>query len=333
MSNRDYSSILFTPEEIGVQTSAYLQQRKDNKGLGVKVGLKCLDNPDKDGNFLLPLHPGELMGIIARPGNAKTGFMVRWARHRASELRKAQVTDRAIVYITLEQSVEELNAFNVAADNRLSITSMATGEITDEEWKAVLKASVQRRFYPLWNVGYSAMTEKKQIRVDVDGIKGALDLLRDKHEKKIDLIFVDYLQRVPYEHAESKTVGISDVLDNLKNICLTCKAPMIVGVQAKREVDETPDKIPGLDDGQWTSNIEQTCDRVISLVRPILYTNVGKEFGNHLVEGANEILISVFKQKLGPANFAKWAFFQPEYNKLDELEKNQNQASAQRPKG
>jgi len=321
-NSRDYSTILFTPEEIGIQTAAYLEDRKNNKGLGVKVGLKCLDDPDKDGNFLLPLHPGELMGIIARPGNAKTGFMVRWARTRAGILRTAKIIDRAIVYITLEQSVEELNAFNVAADNRLSVTKMATGEITPDEWRVVLKDSINRRFFPLWNIGYSAMTEKKQIRVDIDGIRGAIDLLREQHKQKIDLIFVDYLQRIPYDRAESKTVGISDILDNLKTICLQAKAPMIVGVQARREVDDTDTKTPGLDDGQWTSNIEQTCDRVVSLVRPIMYAKIGDEFNKRTLQGANEILISVLKQKLGPANFCKWAMFQPEYNKLDELEAN-----------
>lgn len=73
-------------------------------------------------------------------------------------------------------------------------------------------------------------------------------------------------------------------------------------------------------DGQWTSNIEQSSDRVLSLVRPINYEAEGEMFGKMKVEGRNQLLISLLKQKLGPANIPIWAFFQPEYNKLSDLE-------------
>jgi len=298
---RDYSTVLFTPEEIGVLGTQYLRQRKDDKGLGISLGLDLLDKDDKDGNSFLPLMPGELMSIIARPGNGKTSFMVRWARYRAAELRKRKAENRAVVYITLEQSIEELNAFNVAAEKKISITRMARGEFDEAEWKKCLDEGINRRFYPLWNIGYSSMTEKKQIRLDVDAIAGALELLRSQHKQAIDVVFVDYLQRIPYDRAESKTVGVSDNLDHLKNIALRLKCPVVVGVQARREVDDMMPPIPAEDDGQWTSNIEQTSDKVVSLVRPRKYKKDGEEFGSITVEGNAQMLISVLKQKLGPA--------------------------------
>jgi replicative DNA helicase len=322
---RDYSTILFTPEEIGNQTADYLKWRRENIGLGVKIGLNILDNDDKEARSILPLMPGELMGIVARPGHAKTGFMVRWARERSKYLRAQKIDNRVIVYITLEQSIEELNAFNLAADRRLSITSMAKGQITDEEWKTCLEESIGRRFLPLWNIGYSTITDKKQIRVDMDAICGAMELIKTEHGKVIDLVCVDYLQRLPFDRAESKTVGVSDNVDALKTMALRMKCPVVVGVQARREVDELKEQIPSMDDGQWTSNIEQTCDRVISLVRPCNYRQDGELFGKTTVEGRNQLLITVLKQKLGPANYAKWVSFDPVFNKLDELEGRYNQ--------
>ena len=308
---RDYSTIVFTPEEVGNLGSAYLEQRRDNKELGIPFYNKTLDE------ILYPLFPGELMSVIARPGCGKTGFMMRMARERASYLRKNNITDRVVVYLTLEQSIEELNAFNVAADKRLSITKMATGEITDDEWVQCLKAGIDRRFVPLWNIGYSSMTDKKQIKIDIDAINGAIDLMSE--DNRIDILFVDYLQRIPYSARESKTVGISDNVDALKTIALK-KCPVVVGVQARREIDEYALPVPSLDDGQWTSNIEQSSDRVISLVRPAKYRKEGEEFGSVVVRGHTQMLVSVLKQKLGKDNTAKWVFFQPEYNKLDELE-------------
>jgi len=319
---KDYSSILFTPEDVGVLGSAYLQQRRENKDFGIVTGLKSLDED------LYPLFPGELMGIIARPGCGKTGFMVHWARYRSEVLRKLGKKDRAVVYITLEQSIEELNAFNVAADQRLSITSMARGEIKDAEWNECLKSAINRRFMPLWNIGYSSMTTNKQIRVDLDAIEGALSMIRDQHKLTIDIVFVDYLQRMPLPgNVENKAIGVSDNYDGLKNIALRLKTPVVVGVQARREVDDRDDPsknklpIPELDDGQWTSNVEQSSDRLLSLVRPIKYRKENEMFGKMQVKGTRQILITVLKQKLGKDNWSKWAYFDPEYNKLDELEK------------
>jgi replicative DNA helicase len=313
---RDYSSIVFSPEEIGILGSKYLEDRRANKGAGVPVGLASIDK------ILYPALPGELISLIARPGHGKTGFMVRWARSRAAWLRENKIENRVVVYITLEQSIEELNAFNVAADNRLLITSLAKGEITDDEWKACLKYAINRRFAPLWNIGYSSTTEKKQIRIDADAIENALRLITE-HDK-IDIVFIDYLQRIPYSgRAESKTVGISDNLDALKTIAQqVARAPVVVGVQARREVDECNPQIPQMDDGQWTSNIEQTSDRVLSIVRPINYKPEGEMFGKTLIEGRNQAIVSILKQRLGPANLAVWVYFQPEYNKLAELEAN-----------
>jgi replicative DNA helicase len=334
---RDYSTILMTPEDIGNQTAAYLKQRKENAAMGVRIGLKSIDEADDKGDLLLPMLPGELMGILARPGNGKTSFMVRWARHRAAFLREKNIKDRAVVYVTLEQSIEELNAFNLAADTqisptdkkkRLSITKMALGNITQEEWEILLREGIKRRFLPLWNIGYSSMTDKKQIRVDVDAIRGALEIIQTKHQFKIDLVFVDYLQRIPYDRAESKTVGVSDNLDALKTLALTLRAPFVVGVQARREVDESDDKLPSLDDGQWTSNVEQSCDKILSLMRPAMYFKEGEKVGSTVVRGFTQMCIKILKQKLGPANFARWVEFNPIYNTLEELAMN---PSAQTP--
>lgn len=313
MAARDYSSILFSPEDIGILGSKYLEERRANKGAGVTTGLASLDK------VLYPAFPGELVSIIARPGHGKTGFMMHWARHRAQVLKAAGVQNKVVVYITFEQSIEELNAFNIAADQRMSVTKMAMGDITDAEWAACLKHAVTRRFAPLWNIGYSAATDKKQIKLDTDAIEGALRMITE-HDA-IDCVFVDYLQRIPYNGRESKTVGISENVDALKTIAQqVAKAPVIMGVQASREVDAKSPPVPDMDDGQWTSNIEQSSDRIISLVRPINYVKEGEKFGTVQVTGRNMLLINILKQKLGPANIPVWAFFQPEYNKLDQLE-------------
>ena len=75
-----------------------------------------------------------------------------------------------------------------------------------------------------------------------------------------------------------------------------------------------------MDSGQWTSNIEQSSDRVLSLVRPRRYVQDGEIWNDVLVKGHNQMLVTVLKQKLVEANFGKWVNYNPMYNKLDELE-------------
>ena len=327
---RDYTSILFTPEQTGVMTAEYLKTRRDFKAWGIPFGLPSMDSIGPDRAQYVPLMPGEVECVIARPGHGKTGTMVARARRRAQFLRDTGMDkDRAIVYVTIEQSIEELNAFNIAADRRLSVTQMAMGEIGVEEWKACLEEGIKRRYIPIWNIGYSSTTTTKQIRVDLDGIAGALNVIQDMHKKRIDLVLVDYLQRMPFDRAESKTIGVSDNLDGLKTLALQrFKAPFIIGAQAARDVDGRDVQIPEMDDGQWTSNIEQTSDHVISLVRPRKYKKQGEQFGSVTVEGEAQMLISVLKQKLGASNFARWVYYDPIYNRLDELEMQKNGRNA-----
>jgi replicative DNA helicase len=303
---RDYSTILFTPEQIGNLGAEYLKRRQDHKNLGVPIYNKTLDAD------FYPLNPGELCSIIARPGNGKTGFMMRWARERSSALRQA----------------------NIKADERISITQLAKGEITKDEWKVCLKNAINRRFLPLWNIGYSSMTTAKQIRVDIDAMTGAITLIRDEHKLTPDIIFVDYLQRIPVPgNSESKTIAVSENVDALKTLALQYRCPVVVGVQARREVEEKNEPIPEIQDGQWTSNIEQTSDRVIALVRPRLYREEGKQFGKRTVNGHYQMLVAVLKQKLGRANYCEWVYFEPEFNKLDLLEREASATTIRTPYG
>ena len=333
-----YGSILFGAEEIGLNGVEYLRNRRENKQIGIPFGLKSMDELDADGNVWLPEMPGELTGYIARPGNGKSSLMVNRARRRAQDLQSRGIADRVVVYLTYEQTVEELYAFHLAAELseraskvdadgneidphlRLSVTDMARGVISNEQWREILLLGSRRRFLPLWNIGYSAVKTAKPVYMDSEAVAGALELIEDRYHLKIDFLFVDYLQRMPYRFRESKTVGVSENLDILKNFAFRFRCPVGVGIQSRREVDEQEPPIPHDDDGQWTSNVEQTCDRLVSLVRPRKYRQVGEMFGSMRVEGNNQMLISVLKQRLGPSNYAKWVSLNPLYNRLDELE-------------
>jgi len=96
---------------------------------------------------------------------------------------------------------------------------------------------------------------------------------------------------------------------------------IVLGVQAKREVDQRTLPIPLMDDGQWSSTVEQFSDGVLSLMRPCLYTSLkGKEIEGVAITGSKQLVVTCLKRKLGPANFHDFVDIEPQYNRLNEVE-------------
>ena len=307
--------IIFSPQESSRLSVERLKFRRDNKKLAIPLGLKSVDE------HFNPLLPGDLVTVIGRPGNGKTGFMVRWARERADFLSENKIKDRAVLYVTYEQHIEDLQSLQLAADQGVNVTKMARGELVGDDWTKILKAAVRRATMPIWYVGHSMANRKERPHITPSVLIDNLQRLENDEGVIVDCVFVDYLQRIPFDgRPESKTVGTMNVLDDMKDFALALNCPFIVGVQAKREVDSRDVPIPGMDDGQWTSNIEQASDKIFTVVRPAKYANEGEMFGSMIVQSYTQMLVTLAKQKLGPDNIATWVYFDPAYNKLDELE-------------
>lgn len=313
------ADLIYSPNEAAAYTIQYLQERVNNREFAIDLGHKGLDE------ILNPAHPGDLLSILGRPGSGKTSFMMRWARYRAEKLREKDDSSRSVAYITLEQTIEDLYAFSLAADTHIGITDLARGNISEADMAALLGATAKRLASPLWFVGHSAINRRARPNLHVESIRENLHALEDRgtltgEKFRLDMIFMDYLQRAPYKGSD-KVNGLYDVMNGCKELALEFACPFVLGVQAKREVDsKKPLPIPGLNDAQWTSGVEQISDVIISTVRPSKYMDSGQMFGSVLVEGHAQMLVTVVKQKLGQDNVAKWVYFDPVYNKLDELE-------------
>lgn len=310
-------SIVFDPQQTSRLSIERLEFRRANRHLAIPMYFPPIDE------YFNPLLPGDLVTVIGRPGNGKTGFMLRWARERALRLKERGETKRNVIYVTYEQHIEDLNSIQMAADEDVNVTKMARGEITDEDFKMLRRAAVRRATMPLWFVGHSMSNRKERPKITPNTLIDALQKIEHDRDCAIDAVFVDYLQRIPFDgRPESKTVGTMETLDALKDFGLALNCPFIVGVQAKREVDAREYPIPGMDDGQWTSNIEQASDKIFTVCRPAKYANEGEVFGpsNVPVVSYTQMIVTLAKQKMGPDNIATWVKFDPAYNKLDELE-------------
>lgn len=305
------ADVLFTPPEAATATAEALAYRREHRGEGIYLGIREIDH------YLTPVLPDNLVTILGRPGAGKTGLMMWWARSEAGKLYRRGETNKVVVYVTYEQSVEDLMAFNVAADKGLGVDAMAAGKLSDAEWDAVMRSLTGAVTLPLVIIGHSAQKRRRRPRLTLTNVAATLAYLVDEMELTPHLVFVDYLQRIPGEkYAGDRRMEVSENLDRCKDGALAFGAPWVVGVQAKREVDTRQVPVPVLADGQETANIEQASDKVLGIVRPCKYRKDGEQFGSVVVRGRNQMHVSILKQKLGRDNESAWIDFDPAYNRL-----------------
>ena len=314
MRNIDISQIVYTPSEIGALSRDAIHERivAAKRGYGLPFPIDYVSDD------LNQVAPGDLLTITGRPGNGKTHLMKWWARKRAEHLAAIGEYNRIVVYVTYEQHIEDLNNFDLAADTNISITKIARNEITPDELAILDAANVRRHALPLWSIGHSSQRRGKRPKMTIDTLEEALHKIQNWDGENgflIDSLFIDYLQRIPYK-GESKTVGMSANLDSIKDLALALVSPVVLGVQAKQGVDSYEDQIPGISDGQWTDNIRQTSDFNLAIARPAVYRKDGESFYDVTVNGFLQMIMVIWKQKLGVANKHHWISCDPRYNKI-----------------
>lgn len=314
------SRLVFTPIESSNATEKYVDEIQANGGDGMPMYIPKMEYSMKDKKGFLPVKRGELITVLGRPGNGKTGFMFRWARERAKYLQSIGSND-VVLYWTMEQLIEEMRLFHVAAESNISASDMASGQI--EDWGAIKKSLRQLHTVPLWLAGKSRIRRKDKIKLTEQALCDALESVEkwqgDNLEQGIDCVFVDYLQRFRSD-GRDWTQFYGDVVNGHKEMAGDYSTRVILGIQAKREVDKYDVPIPQMDDGQWTSGIEQQSDGMISVMRPAHYKGDGESMDGVTVKGHKQMIVSVLKRKMGPENFKDWVSFAPEYNKFDEIE-------------
>lgn len=315
------SRLIFTPIEASNATERYIEEIKSNDGDGMPLYIKNMEYSAKDRKGFMPVKRGELITVLGRPGNGKTGFMLRWARERARDLARRPNNNAVVLYLTMEQMVEELRLFHVAAEEGISASDIASAQIPD--WQPVTKSLRRLHTTPLWFAGKSNARRRDKVKITEKTLYEALNAVEkwqgEDVVQQVDSVFVDYLQRFRSNGADWVQF-YGDLVNALKDMTGDFATRMILGVQARREVDQREVPIPQMDDGQWTSGIEQQSDGMISLCRPSHYKTKGEDFDGIAVEGHKQMVVTVLKRKMGPENFKAWVNFAPEYNKLDEVE-------------
>ena len=323
MTNKltDISDITYSPQQASALALKKIDQLRHDTGGGVKTGITDIDA------MVLPFRPGELVTVLGCTSHYKSGFM-NWLSKQAIKSIKYG-SDEIVIRVTWEQSVEEDTLTWLAGDANMSVTSLARGLVDEAEWKKLVNSSVHRAVTPMWIVGHSEIEsrEKRRARprMTMTDVGKAIQYIVNEAtdvQWRVRMIVLDYLQRIRPDQSdgETKREQMMEAVNRAKDAAISFGCPVVLGVQASRDVQSRNDKFPRIDDGQETSNIEQSSDKMFSLWYPI---KTEKE--NELIDGIkvtkNLLMVRLLKQKLGEAPKTFALYVDPEHNMIGSIQK------------
>ena len=290
----DLLRIVYTPNDIARLTLRTVEQRIENKGQGLRANIATLDA------ILMPFFPGELIGIMGRPSNYKTGFMQFLARQFVSQVGASGKENEMVVYVTWEVSVEELGFYDLAHMVQLDAAQVWQGNVTEEALAKIRDAAMHRAAQPIWVIGHSLSRRRELRKLTLQSVHDALLTVETHMDFHPRAIFLDYLQEIDPGEGQDRRERMINNVEAAKQLARDCGCPVFMGVQAGRKVDERTFKLPQIGDGEETSRLEQSADKLIALWLPKNNLDIGDELpdaGWSVTE--NLLVLGLRKQRLG----------------------------------
>jgi replicative DNA helicase len=259
--------------------------------------------------------PGTLTGFIGRPGDAKTSLLISMARHHAEQCPDNDV----VVFVSWEEVAEEFMAM-LMSGRKYTRADVAWGRVD----LGIVDAQVSKKGLPIYFIGKSiARAGKAPPVMTVDLVLGTIESMQEAHGVRPAICFFDYIQRIPVKRAADKVHAVTQVPDLLKELAKSIGVPAVAAIQSARTVESRKIKLASYDEAQWSSAIEQTCDKLFALWRPARSEPLGEiiegEKGTYVVT-ENLLLMRLLKQRGAPARHTWALHFDPATLELSETQ-------------
>ncbi len=254
-------------------------QGHDGHMTGVPTGFADLDN------LANGLHPGQLIVLAARPAIGKSTLGLDFARSAAV------AHNMASVIFSLEMSRSEITMRLLSAEARVSLASMRSGRLTDEDWNRLARRMGTLAEAPLFIDDSPHLTMME--------IRAKARRLKQRHNLR--LIVLDYLQLMSSPRkVESRQQEVSEISRQCKLLAKELDVPIVAISQLNRSSEQRADKRPQLSDLRESGAIEQDADMVILLHREDAYERESPRAG--------EADFIVAKHRNGPTDVVTVAF-------------------------
>ena len=244
-------------DATSVVADLLIDLEKPDRSMGIPTGFAGYDQP------IGGLYDGELIVLAARPKTGKTSLGLNITANVATR-------GRDVLFVSLEQPARELAARLLTSRAGINGNDLRTGTLTDEDKAALAQAAND---LPLDRLH---LTDRPGTTVaDIRWTARRL-----QRQGKLDLIVVDYLQRlIPADPRARRHEQIGQMSRDLKRLALELNVPVLCLAQLNRQTEGKGEHIPQLHQLKGSGDIEQDADVVILLHREELYSKNRDDFG------------------------------------------------------
>lgn len=243
---RDYTCHLQTAMQLALDAMS-------DSSVFVTTGLRDLD--DMLGGF----RRADLIVVGARPACGKTAFAINCA-----------LAPRVPVgFISGEQGRDQIGMRALAINGSISLHRLRKGALHDSEWGRLTTCLNAAKDRQIWLYDRPAPT--------IDEVERQARAWR--YEKKIELLLVDYLQKIRGGEGENKRLQVGDIASRLKNLARELDIAVVALAQVSRECERRDlgadgmGRMPYMPDLKESGDIEAEADQVLTLYRPEVYSD------------------------------------------------------------
>lgn len=266
-------------------------QNSPNGITGLPTGLTDWDKLTKG------LQKGDFIVLAGRPGMGKSALALQIC------LEAAKNHNARSIFFSREMSAESLYQREVSYESEIDSQRLRAGQVRDDEYPVMFDAVGRLAKLPVLIDCGAKTTEEMRARAIIE-----------KEKNGLDLIVVDYLQRVHSSGKyQNRTAEIGGISGRLKDIATDLNIPVLAVSSLSRKCEDRHDKRPHLSDLRESGDIEYDADGVVFIYRDGVY-NPDTEFPN-----VAEIYME--KQRQGPLGVFS-VYFKKHLTKFVDLEIN-----------
>ncbi len=235
------------------------------------------------------LQPSDLIIVAARPSMGKTAL----ALNIATYVSIRNESQGAVLMFSLEMSKEQLAMRMLTSESRIDSHKMRTGNLEQEDWDKLAKATDRLSVAPMYINDASNITPYEVATI--------CKQLNKELENGISLIVLDYMQLMQGNRkTNSREQEIAEISRSLKGLAKDLNVPVIALSQLNRALENRSDKRPQLSDLRESGSIEQDADIILFIYRDEVYNEDSEK------KGIAEIIIS--KHRNGPTGMIELVF-------------------------
>ena len=272
---------------------------------GVPTGFADLDD------LTAGWQDSDLIIVAGRPSMGKTSFAL-------SSAQRAAEAGTGVGIFSLEMSKRQLMQRMITGEARVDGQKARRGQLDDEEWQRMARASSKISKLPLF-IDDTASLTPLELRAKVR---------RLKVEEGIGLVVVDYLGMMEAggdgsaaRRIDTREQEVAHISRSLKGIAKELDVPVMALVQMNRAVESRGgEKRPQLSDLRDSGRIEQDADVVSFIYRAERY-GIKKDQAGRSTEGIAEVIVE--KQRNGPVGTVRLAFVK-KHARFEELMSNES---------